>query len=160
MFLAEFGTPQLEVSEVKSMRIGIDELLDKVPRRSTTVRGDWTLMVEYCDWTVRFDGIEVADSAASLERIDSGLRLLQGQALTALAVSPSTGATSFEFDLGAQLCVQPDRSGAYGPEPMDQWTLFRDDGRCIVVRDDCTFTVHRADDPIPDGATWTPLGDR
>ncbi len=113
-------------------------------------------MVEYCSWRLGQGDVLLADSDSPHERIDAALRVLEGQALTAFAVDRSTGAVAFKFDLGAELCARPAAAGTYGDKPADQWTLFRPDGRCLVVRDDLQYAIQCVD-AADDDVIWTSL---
>jgi hypothetical protein len=162
MFLVEFGDPHLHVSEPRMMPSRTPGLPSQVARRRVAVKGSWTLLVEYCDWRLTLHGVLLADSDSAHEQIDQALRLLAGQALTALDVDRVTGEASFVFDLGAELRAWPAPSGTYGDEPSVQWTLFRPDGDCLVLRDDLRYAIHRSDDAgaSEDDSHWQPLASR
>ena len=156
MIMIEFGDPVVEIREPVMRPTHLDAGPTAALRRQAFVHGGWTLTLEYCEWELWLTGALVADSESLEPTMSRALKVLQGQALTAIAVEPESGATAFSFDLGALVLTKPAPSGFYGSDPAEQWTLGMPDNRNVAVRDDGTFSTHRGD-ADPDQYVWSRL---
>jgi len=66
MLTLEFGTPHIIVSEPRVPSPGGSERVRRhLRRRHVTVRGDWHLWIQYCDWK-----ISVSDGSCDSESFD------------------------------------------------------------------------------------------
>lgn len=153
----EFGNPSLEVGEVRSRAVRIDDAAPRTFRmRSSLVHGEWHLWIYCCLWSLTSDGIELAHSESEDIAIHRALRVLDGQALVGVDVDGGDGSTTFSFDLGCVLATRPAPDGSYAEEPVDQWMLYQPSGQVLTVRGDGRFAIqHRSE---PEGsAEWRPL---
>jgi hypothetical protein len=118
----EFGDPRVEVHEPRTRRYANRS----VRTRLSTIHGEWHLWIYGGRWAIAVDGYEVAHSGSEGTEVDRSLGLLDGQALTRLDVDPTTGASTFHFDLGGSLRVEPSKLDR--EEPDDLWLLYEPSG--------------------------------
>jgi len=155
MLMLEFGTVTVEFGATAERPTRLPDGPPSAMHRPVQVRGDWTLSVEMCDWSIRLGDRTVASCESVDPTMSRVLKLLKGQALTEMVVAPVNGATEFRFDLGATLVLQPG-SWPEDHEPHELWTLRAPDDRYVAVRDDGTFSLYAGDDD-PDVFVWTDL---
>ena len=82
--------------------------------------------------------------------------MLNGQALTSVAVDPADGSSTFAFDLGCVLATHPAPDGAADDEPIEQWMLYQPSGQVLTVRGDGRYRAQAGDTPA-DGTLWAPI---
>ena len=139
----EFGQPTLEISERHSAERGLI--------RSAFVHGEWRLWIYCCHWRAFQGGAQLAWSEDGSASIARAAAQLNGPKLLAVNVEPSTGRSTFTFDLGGSLETWP-----YGADRTDeQW---------IILTEDETF-AYRADGfcsrgpkaTLPAQQQWLPI---
>jgi hypothetical protein len=123
----EFGEPKVVIGEPRMSRLSIDGAPPEAMRRSARVQGQWHLWIYCCRWSLSLDTTELAHNESDDITIERALHLLNGQAITAVTVSPADGSTKFTFDLG---CDDDDtRAGArlqfHDCRAMDALPAFR-----------------------------------
>lgn len=134
----EFGDPVLDVSEPRPTTFEVPGVPVGTMRRRTNLHGDWHLWIYCCAWTLTLGAAKLADSGTSADGITKALRVLDGQALTDVAVDVGDGSTLFSFDLGCDLRTRPAPAGTYTREPIELWKLSYPKG-WVCVRTDGTF---------------------
>lgn len=146
MFLIYFGQPSVEIYEPRMRSTKVDGGIKQARQRDVDVHGQWTLCVELCDWAIDVDGWLLAHDESRRTTIARALRVLEGQAISKVAIEPGSGAAIFTFDLGATLRTKASEQGSYrdeeADEPVSQWWLTGPEGRVLDVRDDATFSIH------------------
>jgi hypothetical protein len=152
----DFGAPTLVVDEPRLRALRIDGAPDRSMRRSAHVRGDWTLTITYCEWSLLLDEALLAHSESSHSTITRALNVLNGQALSSIRVHRSAQATTFGFDLGCVLQVRPASAGSYGDEPVELWTLAQPNDVFLALRSDEQYSQDIGS-ATPDDSVWTPL---
>jgi hypothetical protein len=152
----EFGEPQLTVREPCEQLVFIDGAPPRALLRTTWVRGPWHLWIYCCEWSLALGAALLAHNESSDAAIGRALRVLNGQALTAVAVSAVDGSTTFTFDLGCLLSTRPAPDGAYGHEPVQQWMFYQPNGDVLTVRGDGHYSLHGAKQSL-DTTVWQPL---
>lgn len=136
----EFGTPRLIIREPiqsasKSLRVRRG-----LARRHVYVAGAWHLWIYCCNWQVR-SGSRIRGDSSSNARVQRAARLLDGQRLIDVSLSPKGARTSFTFDLGAVLETQPyDRKS-------EQWMLYMPSGQVLTFRADRRYSLARSSAP-------------
>jgi hypothetical protein len=93
----EFGQPELIIREPRMMHTMIEGAPSEAMRRLTSVRGQWHLMIDYCQWSLTLDGIPLADDESDDQRMHRALRVLNGQAITGISIDPVDATTRFSF---------------------------------------------------------------
>jgi hypothetical protein len=96
----EFGQPHLEIREPNP-----DSPRASLRRRLVTLRGDYHLWIEQCDWSVTEHNEQLAHSESDPSVIAQALSNLDGAILRTVRVSPDRGesAFDFEFDMSVSL---------------------------------------------------------
>src|SRR3954471_5716533 len=85
----EFGEPQL-VFETPSIRpLRIEGAPSRARVRRAHVQGQWHLWIYCCEWSLALEDVQLAHCESDDLRILRSLRVLNGQALTAVNVSPA-----------------------------------------------------------------------
>ncbi len=126
----EFGEPHLIIEERNSKRSQYGK------RRNATVRGEWHLWIYCCHWNISLEGRLAAHSESSREIIEIALAHLRGQILTKVSVTPRTGASSFEFDLGGRLETRRYEHFNDDGEPYPSWMFFDNQEHVLTYRAD------------------------
>jgi hypothetical protein len=123
MLTLEFGAPHIIVREPKVPSAKRSERVRRLfARRHVTVRGDWHLWIQYCEWK-----ITVSDGSCDSENFDwrqpdECLKDLDGQRLIGVGSGSFPDSWRFEFDLGGALELWP--STDY--EATDNlWSFYR-----------------------------------
>jgi hypothetical protein len=150
----EFGEPRLEIDGPND-RPFVFSARDRprIPQRLATVTGDWHLWIFCCDWVLRWQDRRLAHNESSDKKMAHAFRLLNGQALVDVEVSPRGGRSLFRFDLGCALRTKPSRSG---DTDFEQWYLREPSGWWWSVRADGTYS-HCRGSAAPDSVIWRPL---
>ena len=152
----EFGEPELEVREPHLGIVHIDGAPPKALQRHTAVHGQWHLWVYCCDWSLSLNDTQIAHNESDDITLTRALRVLNGQAITAVSVDPSSGATHFAFDLGCTLATTPATAGTYSVEPVEQWFLYQPSGHVLTVRGDGKYRLELGSTKNED-ARWLAL---
>ena len=116
-----FGPPRLRIREPRSTVSRSVVVRRNAARRLVTVKGRWWLWIYVSYWRLSYNGIVVSNRRWPAPRkMPDMLRDLEGQKLIRARVNSKTGATRFDFDLGAKLEVWKvdDR------EVYELWTLY------------------------------------
>jgi hypothetical protein len=154
MLLIEFGAVTVEFGATAERPTRLTGGPPVALHRPVQVRGEWTLSVEMCDWSIRLGDRTVATCETVDPTMARVLKLIKGQALADVVAAPVDGATEFRFDLGAVLRLAP---GSWpDDEPHELWTLRTPEDRYVAVRDDGTYSV-RAGDDDGDAVVWHDL---
>lgn len=143
----EFGKPKLCISETvykPNKKAG-----SKHPRRLAYVSGGWHLEIFCCDWEIRQADKKIGDSK-SIEKIDRGCSVLNGQILTKVAANPKTRQTDFYFDLGGHLRAKPYK---IEDEPSEMWSIRSNNGFFFIFRSDGKYSYQRGD-TAPQELRW------
>lgn len=136
----EFGSPSLVVHDHPSRN-----------RRSAYARGAWSLWIYCCHWRITRSGEQLAWSEDDATTITNAAAYLNGQRLSAIAVSPSDGHTRFSFDLGGVLETWP-----YGDDPAEeQWNVTGHDA-VFRVNAASHYEIGSLHAPVSDDG-WLPL---
>lgn len=133
-----FGKPSLRMREPYRTNSRSTAIQQGAAHRQVRVRGQWWLWIYCCYWRLSSNGKELARGASSLKRIERGMSHLDGQNLTSVEVSPTTGATRFAFDLGCLLeCRRLEQES-----DEELWLLYKPSGYVLSVYGNGTLS-HR-----------------
>jgi len=131
--IIELGEPRLQIREpVKVVHTTSERAAKSLARRRVMPCGEWSLVIEDCNWDIAIRGGKIASSESPQDVIEEGVESLDGQSLSSVKVDPKAGSSVFLFDLGGELRTWPSL-----PRD-DQWTLYAKDGRVFVYRGDGT----------------------
>jgi hypothetical protein len=137
--MLEFGTPRLEVAALGDIRREIAGRSRLVRQRHASVRGEWSLWIKDCAWSLSWIGHELAHSESSRTEIDRALAVLNGQILIAADIIGAD--TSLTFDLGCALKTRPYDEPSRDDE---QWLLFQPCGTVLTLSADGRLESGRA----------------
>jgi hypothetical protein len=123
MLTLEFGTPHIIVREPRVPSPGGSERVRRhLRRRHVTVRGDWHLWIQYCDWKISVSDGSCDSESFDWRQPDECLADLDGQRLIGVGSGSLPNSWKFEFDLRGVLELWP--STEY--EAADNlWSLYR-----------------------------------
>ena len=146
----EFGSPKLSIREPRDTTASMTLTRRRSKhRRIVRVHGEWHLWIYCCDWRVTRLGQLIGDSTTTRRR-KRAAEALDGQILTGVMVDPGNGASTFTFDLGAQLITE-----RYDRE-SEQWFLYEPTGYVFSVRADGCYS-HQPGSAMPEQKQWHPL---
>ncbi|MGV8849385.1 MAG: hypothetical protein ACOH16_07550 [Propionibacteriaceae bacterium] len=152
----EFGEPQIEISEPHTSRLLIDGAPPEAMQRMASVHGHWHLWIYCCRWSLALGASRLAHHESDDVKMRRALHVLNGQAISSVAVDPVDASTTFTFDLGCVLATAPETSDVYGPEPVEQWMLYQPSGEVLTVRSDGMYGLEPGTTE-PDDMRWLPL---
>lgn len=116
-----FGPPRLNIHEPHPTKSRSKVVRRNAARRLVIVRGRWWLWIYVSYWRLSYNGIVVSNRRwPASRRMPDALRDLEGQKLIRVRVNSKTGATRFDFDLGAKLEVWK----LDDDEVYELWTLY------------------------------------
>jgi hypothetical protein len=143
-FLMEVGRPYLQIREPILPRKGIspERAFDR-RRRRVFFRGDWSLVVLDCNWSVR--AWEYSANQNSIQSdMGPAFDATSGQCLTCIQYDGPTKSLTLDFDLGAQMRIWPRSDG----DPVEeQWTLYAmNDKRVVSLLNNGEISVDAGDD--------------
>lgn len=107
----EVGRPYLQIRDPIPPREGIspERAFDR-RRRKVYFRGDWSLLVLDCNWSVR--AWECSTNQDSIQSdMGPAFDATSGQYLTCVRYDEATKSLALDFDLGAQLRMWPKLDG-------------------------------------------------
>jgi hypothetical protein len=149
MMTMQFGTPSLEVGDIRP-RVptrGIEKF--GPDKRRVYVKGEWNLRIECCDWRLLNEELLICHSESTDGAFADATYFLEGQSLCSISMFSGTAGTVFDFDLGGKLITMP-----YPKESKyDQWVLGMPDGRYLSIRADQKYSIHPGN-AIPDTYEW------
>ncbi|CAM2154069.1 conserved protein of unknown function [Pararobbsia alpina] len=116
----EFGTPHRQVREPLPTSEGLspEQKLRRL-KRKVSFRGDWSLLLFTCHWSLRAWDFAATDDSRPAE-IALPFEALDGQFLKSVQYDEVDKAMSLFFDLGAELQMWPN---ADTDDDEAQWTL-------------------------------------
>jgi hypothetical protein len=151
----EFGDPELRVGIVRESPLHLDGAPTVRLQRPIWLDGKWGLNIATDNFTLLLDNVEVAGSSSSRDHLEKALYgVLNGQALTGVHFSPSTGSTDFTFDLGATFRTLPSLEPE--TEPEEQWLLSEPTGDWFALNDAGQYS-HYSGKTKPDEVLWQDL---
>lgn len=123
MLTLEFGAPHIIVREPKVPNPKRSERVRRLlGRRHVSVRGDWHLWIQYCEWKITVSDGSCDSEGFAWRQPDECLADLDGQRLIGVGGGSLPNSWRFEFDLGGTLELWP--STEY--EATDNlWSLYR-----------------------------------
>jgi hypothetical protein len=125
-----FGPPRLDVHEPRQTAARSTRVRENFARRRVFLKGTHWLVADPDSWTLRLaDGL-VVRRTSSAKRQNMAVARLRGEKVRAIVIERRTGATLFQFDLGATLEVRPPRR--LGDDEYELWTLIAN-SRSVVV---------------------------
>ena len=131
----EFGVPELEILSPRLVQTAIDGVPTRTERRDVYARGQWHLWIYCCDWSISFNGVQLAHDESDDVSMNRALSILNGQVLTAVSVT-DIAHTKFEFDLGCELTTWPGPPEDYDGEAVEQWYLYKPNKQVLTLRSD------------------------
>lgn len=144
--MIEFGRPHLWIHGPYKTESRSRSIRERAAKRNVSVRGDWSLWIYCCNWTV-FDGSRLVGDSTTKKRIERAVRYLGGQKLVNAQLVVRGMRTLFEFDLGGRLETRPwDRSS-------EQWLLYEPNGNVLTVRADKRYS-YGSGNQQPDRKKW------
>ena len=152
----EFGQPKVVIGEPRMSRLSIDGAPPGAMRRSARVQGQWHLWIYCCFWSLSLDTTQIAHNESDDVTIERALHLLNGQAITAVTISPVDGSTKFSFDLGCVMTTTPAPEHVYSSTTVEQWMLYQPSGEVLTIRSDGMYSLEPGGTTSAD-ARWTPL---
>ena len=147
----EFGAPYLEIREPITPKGKVSEKARRdLTRRAVSIRGEWHLWINCCNWNVLFNRKLIGESTSRRSYQDAA-DFLDGQKLTRVLIDSSESRSFFEFDLGGRLETSPYDVGS------EQWMLFdRSVRKVLTLRADSHYSYDDFD--CPNGnETWKPV---
>jgi hypothetical protein len=119
-FFMELGNPHQEIREPLPIREGMSAARAlKSKRRRVSFRGDWSLLVLDCNWSLSVWEFSANQDSTSLE-MKCPFEGLDGQYLKSVRYESASKIVMLTFDLGAELRLWPSESAS----PLDeQWSL-------------------------------------
>lgn len=119
-FFVEFGNPHREIREPLPVREGMSKArLFKSRRRRLWFRGDWSLLVLDCNWSLRAWELS-ANHDSTPSQMQPSFEALDGQYLKSARYDAASKAIILTFDLGAELRLWP---RDYADPLEEQWLL-------------------------------------
>jgi hypothetical protein len=119
-FFMEFGNPHRVVREPLPVRDGIPpEQTAKRRRRKIFFRGDWSLLIYACNWSLQAWEFS-ASSDSTPSEMAMPFEAVDGQYLKTVHYDALTRTTTLMFDLGAQLRLWPNEDV---DDHESQWSL-------------------------------------
>jgi hypothetical protein len=138
-----FGRPTLKVREPLKSNAKSPRVRRAFSYREVSIGGQWWLWVTTPRWSLSLRDADPVTSATSIGRISDALRWLDGQKLVGFRIHSQTGATTLEFDLGAELTVRRRRKPKNG-DVDELWSLYQPTGRVLIVRGDGSYSNESA----------------
>lgn len=119
-FFIEFGAPHLVTREPlpTNEAMSSSQRLKRM-RRRMSFRGDWSLLLYTCNWSLRAWEL-FADSFSSPSEMALPFEGLDGQYLKSVQYDTESKLTILTFDLGAELRLWPNEASE---EREPQWSL-------------------------------------
>ena len=145
-FFMEFGNPHLVVREPLPVRDGISpEQAVKRRRRRMSFRGDWSLLIYACNWSLQTWELSASSESTPLD-MSLPFESLDGQYLQSVRYDSLSKSTTLTFDLGAELRLSPNDDVG---DHESQWSLSSIDNvyRTFVLSGD--IDVSNGDDAQP-----------
>jgi hypothetical protein len=144
----DFGTPRVEIDDVRTLLANIGPERMRVPRRIVQVKGEWSLWFYWCDWSLSWNDREIANSESEDLVIDRALHVLNGQSLTAVSAGAGDGTSTFSFDLSCTLQTRPALPEDYAEDdPQREWMFFQPSGRVLSLYADGRLRTTDSDEP-------------
>lgn len=135
----EFGEPHLEILEASD-----GEGAGHLRRRAVSAHGEWHIAIERCQWTLSSSSRCIARGDTSRTRAERAIKILEGQKITRIEISPYAADTAWDFEYGEKLVT---RSIDHNTQsPAVQWYLFDPKGNVFAVRDDGKYCYQPATD--------------
>ena len=121
--------------------------------RQVNIEGEWLLWIMSGLWELSgYDFDPVRYASTPYKRKLRALLALDGQKIVKTAIDPVTGATQWEFDLGAKLSVRRRKKS----ERNDIWSLNCPHGYTATVRADGKYYYGRLGEDLDESA-WKPI---
>lgn len=130
MFFVEFGDPHIETHGplIKAGEAVEGQILRR-KKRLVFLHGEWTLLVEDCNWYVWAWEFSADQDTAPVD-MNIPFEAASGQYLKSVSYNSIDKSCIFDFDLGAQIKTFPREN----PNPFDeQWTLSGENGIYISL---------------------------
>jgi hypothetical protein len=138
-FHLEFGEPHLVIREPVTPRHARSTKAQRaLQRRRVYVVGDWSLWVEYGDWTLHTNEGALDSTVSPGAEADQVLRDLDGQKLLTVAPGQRAHACVLTFDLGAVLEIWPSTELKDDLLSLHAWN-----GRIVSYAHDGTVAVEQ-----------------
>lgn len=133
MFFVEFGDPHIRTLGplVKSYGINENQILRK-KRRLVVLYGEWTLLVQDCNWTLQAWEYSANQDATPVD-MDVPFEALSGQYVESVLYDEFSRSCIFNFDLGAKLKISPKMDCDLRDK---QWTLSSKDDVYVSLLND------------------------
>jgi hypothetical protein len=147
----EFGEPHLSIREPRESQSENPTIRERSQRRRVVPHGEWHLFIYFCHWRCSERGTERSTDNSPQEDIVAATRMMDGQRLTSVGVEPTSGASTFVFDLGAKLETWP-----YADDDETQWWLSTPSGNNLAYRADGKYSWGPRNQD-PDEREWLPL---
>jgi hypothetical protein len=144
----DFGTPRVEIDDVREFSAYVGPERMPVPRRIAQVKGEWFLWIYWCDWSLSWNDREIANSESEDLVIDRALHVLNGQSLTKVSAGAGDGTSTFSFDLSCTLQTRPAPPDDYAEDDrQEEWMFFHPPGRVLTLYGNGRLESKNSDEP-------------
>ncbi len=137
-----FGSPVMKIREPYASESKSNRVQELASRRLVAVKGKWRVWVFCAHWDLRIDDEYRATGASSYKKKLMAMSRLNGQRITSILVDENSGATEFQFDLGATLRVR-----RFENDDSDIWTAYFPNNMVLGVRGNGTYTFQYGSTP-------------
>jgi hypothetical protein len=138
-----FGSPVMKIREPYTFISKSNRVQELAARRLVTVKGKWQVWIFCAHWGLRIDDEYRATGASPYKKKLIAMSRLNGQRIISILVDENSGATEFQFDLGATLRVR-----RFENDDSDIWALYFPNNMVLGIRGNGTYTYQ-------DGSTAT-----
>ncbi len=116
----------------------------KEPKDSKKERyfGEWHLWIQYCNWVLLRDGIEIVDSEDKRQSIRQKLTLLEGAVFRSLQISSNQRTMEFNFDNDLVLKLS-EYDEQDEQDNLDMWWFFTTNDHVLHVNMAGWSDVHK-----------------
>lgn len=130
-----FGDPVMKIREPYMSKSKSKRIKELASRRSVTVKGKWWVWIYCAHWVLRINNECRATGASSYKKKLMAMSRLNGQRILSIIIDEYSGATEFQFDLGATLHVR-----RFENDDSDIWALYFPNNKVLGIRGNGTYT--------------------
>jgi hypothetical protein len=130
----DFGKPRLRLGRIRERKIR--SIRGTVRTRGVTYRGQWFLWIYLSYWSILLNDTPIASYSSLPQKQKKALAILEGQKIKNIWIDRESGATRFEFDLGAVLQVR--RRARRSRDEL--WLLYMPNGYVLSILGNGSYT--------------------
>jgi hypothetical protein len=147
-FFIQFGDPYRRIREPIEPKHTTDEkVMNLLRRRQVFAVGSWSLLVLGCNWTLRNKQMSVCQDDG-VDDMEDLFRGVEGQYLVSAHGVEETKSYMLEFDMGANLELQPRHDWKPDLDPDEnQWQLHFKDRSSVGYTNNGSFEFESTSNP-------------